>query len=141
VTMDVGEAKNLHPTNKKPIGLRLARTALNRVYGDLSMAYRGPAFRNMEIHGREAWVYFQDSTLAGGLQTNDGKEPAFFAMAGSDHVFHAATAVIIHRNQVTVQCDAVTTPVAVRYGFKNWVKGDLYNSAGLPASSFRTDDW
>jgi sialate O-acetylesterase len=140
VTMDVGEAKNLHPKNKKPIGLRLARTALNRVYGDLSMAYQGPVFRNMEIHGREAVIYFQDSTLAGGLTTNDGKAPAFFTAAGSDHVFYPATAVI-EGQRIVVRCAEVRRPMAVRYAFTNYPVTNLQNGEGLPAVPFRTDNW
>ncbi len=140
ITMDVGEVKNLHPKNKKPIGLRLARTALNRVYGDLGMAYRGPVFRNMEIHRREVWIYFQDSTLAGGLTTNDGKAPAFFTVAGDDHVFHPATAVV-DGQRIVVRCAAVKHPVAVRYAFTNYPVTNLQNGEGLPAVPFRTDRW
>lgn len=140
ISMDVGEAKNLHPKNKKPIGLRLARTALNRVYGDLQMAFRGPVFRNMEVRRREAWIFFQDSTLAGGLTTNDGKTPAFFTMAGDDHVFHPATAVIDGQH-IVVRCAAVKRPVAVRYAFTNYPVTNLQNGEGLPAVPFRTDRW
>lgn len=138
VILDAGEEKYIHPPDKTVVSQRLAYWALARTYHQKGIDYASPVFRKMKIRGREAYLYFD--FVKEGL-TSGNKAPAQFEMAGSDHVFHPATAVIVHRNQVKVQCDAVTTPVAVRYGFKNWVKGDLYNSAGLPASSFRTDDW
>ena len=61
-------------------------------------------------------------------------------IAGEDRQFAPANAVI-DGNTVVVSCDTVSSPVAVRYGWSNWVKGTLFNKAGLPASSFRTDDW
>lgn len=138
VTLDAGEEKYIHPPDKTVVSQRLAYWALAKTYHQKGIDYASPVFRKMKTRGRAAYLYFD--FVKDGL-TSGNKALAQFEMAGSDHVFHAATAVITHRNQVKVQCDAVTTPVAVRYGFKNWVKGDLYNSAGLPASSFRTDDW
>jgi sialate O-acetylesterase len=139
VTMDVGEAKNLHPRNKKPIGERLARTALNRVYGQLAVAYEGPHYSHTEIHGREAVIYFLDDT-GKGLQTRDGAAPAFFTMAGRDHVFHPAVATI-EGDHIVVRCREVRHPVAVRYAFTNYPVTNLQNREGLPAVPFRTDNW
>jgi len=137
VTMDVGEAMNLHPKNKKPIGERLARTALNRVYGQLAVACEGPRYGHMEIHGRKAMIYFCEGT---GLQTRDGKAPAFFTMAGSDQIFHPAVAAI-EGGHIVVQCREVRHPVAVRYAFTNYPVTNLQNGEGLPAVPFRTDNW
>jgi len=139
VTMDVGEAKDLHPKNKRPIGERLARTALNRVYGQVAVVYEGPRYGHMEIHGREAVIYFLGDT-AEGLQTSDRLSPAYFTMAGRDHVFHPAVATI-ERDHIVVRCKEVRHPVAVRYAFTNYPVTNLQNGEGLPAVPFRTDNW
>lgn len=73
-----------------------------------------------------------------------GKPLADFEIAGEDKVFYPANAVINNKDKgdgITVWSDSVTKPVSVRYAFKNWAEGSLFNSQGLPASSFRTDDW
>ena len=49
----------------------------------------------------------------------------------------------VNRNAtcVTVSSKKVKNPVAVRYAWRNFVVGTLYDANLLPASSFRTDDW
>lgn len=64
-----------------------------------------------------------------------------FEIAGDDQVFYPANADINRQGQVIVKSEKVPHPVAVRYAFHDWVVGELYNNDGLPASSFRTDDW
>jgi hypothetical protein len=140
ITMDVGEAKNLHPINKKPVGERLAATALNREYGLTDIVCRGPQYRCLEIKGREAIVHFEPGTISGGLKTNDDKAPAFFTMAGEDQVFYPAQARI-DGDEIVVTCDKVKKPVAVRYAFTNFAVTNLENGAGWPVVPFRTDDW
>lgn len=139
VTMDVGESKNLHPINKKPVGERLAATALNRIYG-IDLVYRGPQYRWMDVRGREAVIAFVPGTVSGGLSTRDGAAPAYFTMAGEDRVFYPATAVI-QGDRIVVRSDKVKKPAAVRYAFTNYPVTNLQNGAGWPVVPFRTDDW
>lgn len=139
-TIDVGEAKNLHPHNKKPIGVRLARTALNRVYGLSDIVYRGPRYEHMEIVRKEAVIYFEPGTTPGGLRTDDGSVVAFFTIAGKDHVFHPAEATI-EGDRIHVRADAVRRPLAVRYAFTNYPVTHLQNGEGWPVLPFRTDSW
>jgi sialate O-acetylesterase len=139
-TIDVGEAKNLHPHNKKPIGVRLARTALNRVYGLSEIIYRGPLYQHMEISGKEAVIYFEPGTTPGGLRTDDGSAPAFFTIAGEDGVFYPAEATI-DGDRVRVRAAKVKRPVAVRYAFTNYPVTHLQNGEGWPVLPFRTDSW
>src|SRR5690606_18101225 len=87
-TIDVGEAKDLHPKNKRPVGERLASVALNRAYNRLAVVYQGPEVDEVEFAGNTAYVSFQPETLGSGLQTNDGQLPKFFYVAGEDRVFH-----------------------------------------------------
>jgi sialate O-acetylesterase len=76
----------------------------------------------------------------GGLKTNDGKEPAFFTMAGADQVFYPAQARI-EGDAIVVTCDKVRRPVAVRYAFTNFAVTNLEDGAGWPVVPFRTDSW
>ncbi|HTJ12552.1 MAG TPA: sialate O-acetylesterase [Dinghuibacter sp.] len=139
LTMDVGESKNLHPINKKPVGERLAATAENRIY-NRSVVYRGPQYQHVEFHGREAAIYFDPQTIAGGLITNDGQPPKFFEVAGADKVFHPADATI-EGDHIVVKSGDVRTPVSVRYAFTNYPVTNLQNGAGWPVVPFRTDNW
>jgi sialate O-acetylesterase len=70
-----------------------------------------------------------------------GNEASGFEIAGEDRVFHPASAAINRDMSLTVWAENVKNPVAVRYAFRSCVKGTLYNTAGLPASPFRTDNW
>lgn len=139
-TIDVGEAKNLHPHNKKPIGVRLARTALNRIYGMADIVYRGPKYQHMEINGREAVIYFEPGTTSGGLRTDDHLAPDFFTIAGEDGVFYPASATI-DGDKIRVRAARVRKPVAVRYAFTNYPVTHLQNGEGWPVLPFRTDNW
>lgn len=61
-----------------------------------------------------------------------------FTIAGDDKKFMPATAVI-KGNKVIVSNADITKPIAVRYGFNNLPKVNLYNKEGLPASPFSID--
>ncbi|MBC9796419.1 sialate O-acetylesterase [Sinomicrobium sp. FJxs] len=140
VTMDVGEAKNLHPKDKKPVGERLAGTALHKTYNDLDEPYLGPHFQHVVFEGKKAVVSFIPETILSGLTTNDGKAPKFFQLAGKDQVFYPAAAKI-EGNKIIVTSKRVKSPVAVRYAFTNYPVTNLENSNGLPAVPFRSDRW
>jgi Domain of unknown function (DUF303). len=140
VTMDVGEAKDLHPKNKLPIGWRLAQLALNRTYAKLNVPCEGPTYQHMEIKKNKVVIHFRPSSVASGLQTNDGRPPAHFTIAGADRVFHPAQAVI-EGNTIVVHSPKVKKPVAVRYAFTNYPVTNLENKAHFPAVSFRTDNF
>jgi sialate O-acetylesterase len=139
-TIDVGEAKNLHPHNKKPIGIRLARTALNRTYGRLDTVWRGPQYHYMAIEGKKIRLFFEPGTTNGGLATDQGREPNHFQIAGADQQFYPAEARI-EGDQVLVWSAKVRRPVAVRYAFTNYPVTTLHNGAGWPVIPFRTDNW
>jgi len=140
LTMDVGEARDLHPKNKKPVGVRLAKTALNREYGMLNISYRGPHYSYVVFDKKKAVIYFKPETVSSGLTTNDGGSPKFFTVAGEDKVFYPATAEIAGET-VVVTSDKVKKPVAVRYAFTNFAVTNLQNSYSFPAVPFRTDNW
>lgn len=139
-TMDVGEAKDLHPKNKKAIGLRLAATALNRTYDQLEVAYQSPAYNYVTFEKDKAVVHFKTETLGTGLNTNDGADPKFFYLAGEDKVFYPADAVI-NGNTIVLSSKKVKRPVAVRYAFFNYPVTNLQNQEGFPVLPFRSDNW
>lgn len=69
------------------------------------------------------------------------ERPGTFQIAGGDRVFHPAVAAVRHGGRLAVSSPEVPEPVAVRYAFRNCPEATLFNTEGLPASSFRTDDW
>ena len=140
VSMDVGEAKDLHPKEKRALGIRLARTALNLHYGIDSVAYQGPHYKSMRVKGNTAVITFDKESVKSPLTTNDGKAPQFFTIAGADGVFYDAEAKIDGQS-VVVSAKEVSNPVAVRYAFTNYPVTNLQNTFGLPAVPFRTDNW
>lgn len=134
VTIDVGDAKDIHPTHKQAVGARLALAARALAYGE-KLEYSGPAFDRLKVKGAKATLTF--SHLGGGLVAKGGALEGF-TVAGADGAFHPARAEIRGKT-VVVTGDAVPRPVAVRYGWANVPDGNLFNRAGLPASPFRTD--
>lgn len=137
VTLDVGEEHNIHPSGKTAVSKRLAYLALANAYKQAGLAFRGPECRSVEIAGEVIKLKF--SYAVNGL-TSFGKALTQFEAAGADRTFWPAKAEI-HQDEVWVWCDKVKSPLAVRYAFTDWAVGELYNVEGIPASSFRTDDW
>lgn len=135
--MDIGERDNIHPANKKAGSDRLAFLALASTYGKTGFASSGPVLKEMTVAGSMVKLTFNNAV--NGL-TAYGKELSCFEVAGANKRFYPANAFIIG-NGITLFCPAVAEPVAVRYAFKDFIVGDLFNTEGLPASSFRTDTW
>jgi sialate O-acetylesterase len=137
VVLDIGEENNIHPANKEAGGKRLALLALANTYGLKGFGSASPLYKSMAVKGNEVTLSFDN--VPNGL-TSFGKDIASFEVAGANKVFHPAKAKI-NGSSVTVSSVNVKEPVAVRYAFKDFVVGDVFNTEGLPASSFRTDDW
>ncbi len=136
--IDIGEANDIHPKNKQEVGHRLALAARATAYGE-NLMFEGPVYSNYKISGNSITVQFMNNT-ANGLRTSDNGKVKGFAIAGADHIWHWADAKIIG-NAVEVSSPEVAFPLAVRYAWADNPECNLVNSAGLPASPFRTDDW
>ena len=135
VTIDIGDAGNVHPKNKQDVGDRLTRIALAKAYGR-KVEYSGPMYESMKVEGNAIRVKF--SHVGGGLVAKDGPLKQF-AIAGADGKFVWADAKI-DKKTVVVSSPQVTGPVAVRYAWADNPEGcNLYNSDGLPAVPFRTE--
>jgi sialate O-acetylesterase len=136
ITIDVGEANDIHPKDKQDVGQRLAMWALAKVYGK-SVAASGPLPAGHKVNGNEVVLSFKCTD--GGLVAKGDKLKGF-AIAGADQKWVKAEAKIAG-DQVIVSSPDVKEPVAVRYDWASNPDGNLYNGAGLPASPLRTDNW
>jgi len=139
VTIDIGEAHDIHPQNKLDVGKRTARWALVDVYGR-KMTKSGPMFRDAKISGSKIMLKFDEAGT--GLRIRDGDKLDEFAIAGADHKWFWANARIVGKNTLEVWSESVAQPLAVRYAFNNNPRHpNLTNESGLPATPFRTDAW
>lgn len=134
----VHSVNDIHPLDKQVVGLRLANTALARDYGKSDLVYASPRFASAERAGDAIRVKFTD--VGGGLASRDGKPLTEFTIAGADHKFVPAEATI-EGEYVVVKSADVKEPVAVRFAWHEQAMPNLMNKEGLPANSFRTDEW
>lgn len=149
ITIDVGDPNNVHPGDKLDVGKRLYLLARRDIYGEKIDA-SGPLYQGFKVEGDKIRLSFKET--AKGLKPGQapwcakGVEPLptdkliGFVISGSDMNWVEADAVI-DGNDVIVSSKSVPNPVAVRYGWAHSPRCNLYNSEGLPASTFRTDDW
>jgi sialate O-acetylesterase len=136
VTIDTGEADNIHPKAKQPVGDRLALLALAQHYGK-KVVSSGPVFRTLARERDALRVSFDHTD--GGLVVH-GERPAEFSVAGADRQWHWSDARI-DGNTIVVSSADVPEPVAVRYAWQANPQATLFNGVGLPAAPFRSDDW
>jgi sialate O-acetylesterase len=138
VTIDIGEASDIHPKNKLDVGLRMSRWALKTAYK--FKLTNSPVLKSYLIKGNKIELTFDD--VGSGLKIKSGDKLNEFAIAGDDQKFVWAEAKIVEKNKVEVWSDKIVSPKAVRYAFNNNPKSpNLTNDSGLPASPFRTDNW
>ncbi|MEX0321496.1 MAG: sialate O-acetylesterase [Puniceicoccaceae bacterium] len=139
VIIDVGEGRDIHPRDKQTVANRLARWALANDYG-FDIAYQSPRYKSMEVKGNKVRITL-DHVSDGGLWSFDVKEVIGFSIAGKDQKFVWAEAKIVSNNEVEIWSDDVSKPVAVRYGWAQNPRLNLFDRNGLPVTPFRTDDW
>ena len=138
VTIDIGEANDIHPKNKLDVGKRMAVWALRNVYG--RKLTDAPVFRSSQVEGSKIVLTFD--SVGSGLKIRDGDKLDEFAIAGDDKKWVWADAKIVGKNKIEVWSTSIANPKAVRYAFNSNPKHpNLTNDSGLPASPFRTDDW
>ena len=136
LAIDYGTYDDIHPKNKLPIGERLALAARSVVYKQ-RLVYSGPMYEAMKNNGDKITLSFKHT--GGGLEAKGGELKGFL-IAGDDKIWHEAKAEIKGK-MVIVSSSEVAKPVAVRYAWAKFPTCNLYNKEGLPAVSFRTDDW
>ncbi len=134
VTIDTGDPDNIHPTDKKIVGERLALCALAQYYGE-KIPWQGPTFKSVERLPGALRIHFTGAD--GGLVGKGGKLEEF-SVAGEDRQWHWAAAKI-EGDTIVLSCPDVSQPEFARYAWQSFPKATLYNGAGLPAVPFRTD--
>lgn len=140
VTTDIGNAFDIHPKDKTDVGYRLASKALTLVY-HLSGYYESPQFKSADFANGSATVSFNYADNGLAVKDKYGYIKGF-EVAGADHKFYYAQAIITDGNKVKVWCSQVAQPVAVRYAWTNApVEANLFNKEGFPVSAFRSDNW
>jgi sialate O-acetylesterase len=136
VTIDIGEADNIHPRNKQEVGRRLALIAKANIYG-ITPEVSGPMFAGATQEGKGMRVLFSH---AGNEIVAHGGSPSPVEIAGPDKVFYPA-AVKIEADSLLVESPDVPEPVAVRYAWTNAPTANLFSDDGLPVIPFRSDNW
>ena len=133
------ERHNIHPRDKRTVGHRFSYLALNLTYGQKQINCFGPQYKSWQAKGNEAWVAF-DNLQMGICRNYDLRG---FEVAGEDRVFHPADKVWLHwqTNEVVISSEKVPHPVAVRYGFRDFMPGTMIGGNELPTVPFRTDTW
>jgi sialate O-acetylesterase len=134
LTSDISDTIDIHPKNKKDVGIRLANLALAETYKVNSNLVNGPLFKNIQIEKNKAIVSFD---FADGLHFKT-KTSNQFELAGADEIYYPAEASI-KNNQVVLSSKKVSTPTKVRFAWGNTIQPDLFNKANLPASCFITE--
>ena len=137
VTLDIGNPKNIHPSDKENLGKRLAWCALAKTYGK-KIAYSGPIYKSMKAAKGQLVLSFDYANK--GLVLKERNKENNFLIAGEEKVFKKAV-VKVDGSRLLLSHPDILKPVAVRYAWSNIDEGTLFNKEGLPASSFRTDDW
>ena len=137
VTIDVGEANDIHPLDKKTVGDRLALQAFKVAYKEKNGQFSGPEIKKAEKIGDKVVLSFDHVGL--GLDLSEGKIPQGFAIAGMEGGYKWAEAKL-KGNKVILECKDVSNPVRVSYAWtNNPIQANLINKDGLPAGPFIVD--
>lgn len=140
LAIDIGEADDIHPSNKQDVGKRLALNAFKIAYKK-DVVHSAPMYDSVEFKDGKAYISFSET--GSGLEVKDryGYLKGF-TIAGPDRKFRWAKAELVDDKTVVVYSEEISNPVSVRYGWANNPDDvNLYNKEGLPANPFRTDDW
>ena len=135
VINDVGELQDIHPQDKRTVGLRLAALALAKTYGKKQTIFSGPVFQSLRAQGPELHVHFDHAH--GGLTTRDGKTPDWFEIIDAEEGDFVPASARISGNKVILSSPQVKNPVAMRFAWSHVAMPNLMNGKGLPAGAFR----
>lgn len=134
VSLDVGDSLDVHPRNKRPVADRLARLALNRVYGRSDIAASGPELLRADANADGSMTL----TFSTPLATSDSLAPRTFELAEFDGLYFPAEATI-NGNTLTLKSMSVKNPRLVRYAWQPFTRANLVSTDGLPASTFKSE--
>jgi len=135
VINDIGDLKDIHPTNKQDVGRRLAQWALAKTYGQTEVAHSGPVFKRLEQEERTLRVTFDHAHR--GLVSRDGQPLSWFEIIDADEGGFVSAQARIDGPSVVLSAPSVRRPVAMRFAWSMLAEPNLMNSEGLPAGAFR----
>ena len=138
VVNDVGNLKDIHPTDKQDVGHRLALLALAKTYGQKDLVYSGPTFKSLAVAGDTLRVTFDH--IGGGLVSRDGKPLDWFEIIDADEGGFVKADARIEGDSVILSAPGVKHPVAIRFAWSGLAEPNLMNREGLPAGAFRAGD-
>ena len=134
------DGRDIHPTNKRDVGIRLGHLVLQQSYGATLSESRNPAICDVE-YSEQGSVNVQLEFCGEGLYSADGQGIHGFTLAGEDHWFYPAIATVISANTISLRSEFVSHPIAVRFGWHETQTSNLRNASGLPVVPFRSDRW
>lgn len=138
VINDIGDLKNIHPTDKQDVGHRLALLAFAKTYGQQDLVCSGPTFKSMAIEGDTLRVNFDN--VGSGLVSRDGQPLNWFEIIDADEGGFVKASARIDGDSVILSAPGVKHPVAMRFAWSDLAEPNLMNKEGLPAGAFRAGD-
>jgi sialate O-acetylesterase len=134
VINDIGNLKDIHPTNKQEVGHRLALLALAKTYGQEKVVASGPVLKSMTVEGDELRLSFDN---ANGLAGRDGQPLNWFEVIDADEGGFTNAATQIDGSTILLSAPSVKHPAAMRFAWNMLAEPNLVNAEGLPAGAFR----
>lgn len=131
VTSDIGDTTNIHPSNKRELGLRMANQALRYHYKTINDLVESPVFESALIHNKYVYVSFKH---AEGLHFSEN-ERGYFEVAAEDEIYKTVSAKV-DNSRIKLDTRKIDKPLWVRFAFTNLATPVLFNKAMLPASCF-----
>ena len=130
--IDIGEAHDIHPQNKKDVGFRLAYNALHNVYHQADVVPAGPSLKGGSREGSTIRLVFDN---AEGLRLTENGKRSFF-VGDASGAYKPADSVVIEGDTLIVSADDIKFPTSVRYAWSDNPDATLYNAANLPCGTF-----
>jgi sialate O-acetylesterase len=137
VIIDIGEAKDIHPRNKKDVGYRLALGARKGAYGESGILASSSQAITIRRDGPGLIVKFDHVGSKIEVRDKYGYIKGF-AIAGVDGNFQWANAQLISNDEVLLISPLVPNPTQVKYGWADNPEDlNLNKQAWLPEPVFR----
>ena len=151
VSADVGNSFDVHPTDKGPLGRRLAALALSRDYGFDKLVADSPTIREVRANGDQLVLSF-DYADGWYVYSADWSIEVPFEVAGEDGVYRAARIVnanggaektiawktngVVSGRDLVLKAEGVSVPRKVRYLHNSPWFGNVFAISGLPLGPF-----
>jgi len=132
ITSDLGHPTDVHPTNKKTVGERLAQEILAKTYARPYLTT--PTVRRV-VRNKNGW--FLVLTQAGtGLRTSDGQAVRGFAL-GDENGPRTNLSASLYQNRIRLSAKNKLSGTYLYYGWQPFTTANVVNSENLLLSTFR----